>query len=44
MSGLDTQTQAMEAIDMFVEDYENGFISGMELIMGVKAIHQEWRI
>ena len=44
MTGLDTQTKAMEAIEMFIEDYNNGFISGMELIMGVKAIHQEWRI
>jgi hypothetical protein len=44
MTGLDTQGDAMAAIDMMVEDYDNGFISGIELIHAVKAINTEWKI
>lgn len=44
MSGFDTQQDAMAAIDMLVEDYEGGFISGIEFIMGVKAVNVEWKI
>ena len=44
MSGLNTQTDAMNAIGMFIEDYENGFVSGIEFIMAVKAVHTEWSI
>ena len=42
MTGLDTQSDAMGAIDMFVKDYEDGMISGIELIMAVKAINIEF--
>ena len=42
MSGFDTQSDAMAAIDMLVQDHENGFISGIEFIMGVKAVNIEW--
>lgn len=44
MSGFDTQHDAMAAIDMVVEDYEGGFISGIEFIHAVKAINVEWKI
>lgn len=42
MSGFDTQADPMAAIDMLIQDYEQGFISGIELIMGVKAVNIEW--
>lgn len=44
MSGLNTQTDAMNAIGMFIEDYENGFMSGIEFITGIKTVHTEWSI
>lgn len=42
MTGFNTQSDAMAAIDMLVEDYDNGMISGIEFIMGVKAVNTEW--
>lgn len=44
MSGFDTQSDPMAAIDMLLEEYSDGFISGIELIMGVKAVNAEWKI
>lgn len=44
MTGFDTQSDAMSAIDMVVEDYQNGFMSGIEFITAVKAINIEWKI
>ena len=44
MSSFDTQSDAMAAIDMLVEDYDNGMISGIEFIVGVKAVNTEWSI
>ena len=44
MSGFDTQHDAMAAIDMLLEEYEEGFISGIELIFGIKAVNTEWKI
>lgn len=42
MEGFKTQSDPMAAIDMLIEEYDNGFISGVELITGVKAINNEW--
>lgn len=44
MSDLNTQNDAMGAIGMFIEDYDNGFMSGIEFITAVKAAHTEWSI
>jgi hypothetical protein len=44
MTDFKTQSDPMAAIDMVLEEYENGFISGIELIHAVKAINTEWHI
>ena len=44
MSDFKTQSDPMSAIDMVLEEYENGFMSGIELIHAVKAINTEWHI
>lgn len=43
MSGLDTQSDAMGAVDMMIQDYEEGFMSGIEFITAIKAINCEWK-
>ena len=44
MEGLDTQADAMAAIGMLIDDYDAGFMSGIEFITAVKAVSVEWSI
>jgi hypothetical protein len=44
MTDFKTQSDPMAAIDMMIEEYEQGWISGIELIHAVKAINIEWHI
>lgn len=44
MEGFNTQLDPMAAIGMLLEEYEEGFISGIEFISGVKAINTEWSL
>lgn len=43
MSGLDTQTAPMGAVEDVVKDYVGGFLTATEAIDIVTAIVHEWR-
>jgi hypothetical protein len=43
MTGLQTQTAPMKAIDEVVGDYANGFINSKEALGIINAIVCEWK-
>lgn len=42
MSGLDTQSAPMKAIDDVLKEYHQGFLSGIETLNVITAISIEW--
>lgn len=42
MSGLDTQSAPMKAIDNILKEYHQGFLSGIETLNAITAISIEW--
>lgn len=43
MTGLDTQSAPMKAIDDILKEYHNGFLSGIEALNIISIVSIEWK-
>lgn len=42
LEGFNTQVAPMDAITEVLEDWDNGFVSGIEALRIIKAVTYEW--